>query len=43
MADMRVLRVTGKGQLKVKPDVTRITITLNGIKKDYAITFPRHF
>ena len=38
MADMRVLRVTGKGQLKVKPDVTRITITLNGIKKDYAKT-----
>lgn len=35
---MRVIRVTGKGQIKVKPDVTRITMTLNGIKKDYAKT-----
>lgn len=38
MADMRILRVTGKGQIKVKPDVTRITMTLNGIKKEYAKT-----
>lgn len=38
MDNMRVIRVTGKGQIKVKPDVTRITMTLNGIKKDYAKT-----
>lgn len=38
MENMRILRVTGKGQIKVKPDVTRITITLNGIKKEYPKT-----
>lgn len=38
MDNMRVIRVTGKGLIKVKPDVTRITMTLNGIKKDYAKT-----
>lgn len=38
MESMRIIRVTGKGQIKVKPDVTRITMTLNGIKKDYAKT-----
>lgn len=38
MENMRIIRVTGKGQIKVKPDVTRITMTLNGIKKDYAKT-----
>jgi len=27
---MRTIRVTGKGQLKVKPDMTRITLTLEG-------------
>ena len=32
----RVLRVTGKGQLKVKPDMTRITMMLEGVRKDYA-------
>ena len=25
---MRTIRVTGKGQIKVKPDITRITMTL---------------
>ena len=28
---MRILKVTGKGQIKVKPDVTRIVMTLTGI------------
>ena len=28
---MRTIRVTGKGNLKVHPDMTRITITLNGM------------
>lgn len=38
MDNMRILKVTGKGQIKVKPDMTRITITLTGIKKEYAKT-----
>ncbi len=28
---MRTIRVTGKGQIKVHPDMTRITMTLEGI------------
>ena len=31
----RVIRVTGKGQLKLRPDLTRITITLEGRDRDY--------
>lgn len=38
---MRTIRVTGKGQIKVKPDMTRITITLDGMYPDYAETL-RH-
>lgn len=38
---MRTIRVTGKGQIKVKPDMTRITITLNGLYKDYGETLRR--
>lgn len=33
---MRTIRVTGKGQIKVKPDVTRITLKLEGIHKEYS-------
>lgn len=33
---MRTIRVTGKGQIKVKPDMTRIIITLEGLYPDYA-------
>ena len=33
---MRTIRVTGKGQFKVHPDMTRITITLQGVYKEYA-------
>ena len=32
---MRTIRVTGKGQIKVKPDMTRITLTLEGYEKEY--------
>ena len=32
---MRTIRVTGKGQLKVHPDMTRITIELEGTHMDY--------
>ena len=28
MSNMRTIRVTGKGQIKVKPDTTRITMSL---------------
>ena len=35
MANERMIKVTGKGNLKVKPDVTRITITLEGQNKEY--------
>ena len=38
---MRTIRVTGKGQLKVHPDMTRIVITLEGKDFDYAITLQR--
>ncbi len=35
---MRTIRVTGKGQIKVKPDMTRITMTLTGVYKEYCET-----
>ena len=35
MAEMRTIRVTGKGNLKVRPDTTRITLTLEGTDKEY--------
>ena len=33
---MRTIRVTGKGQLKVHPDMTRITIDLEKVCKEYS-------
>jgi len=38
MDDPRIIRVTGKGQIKVKPDMTRITITLKGTYPEYSKT-----
>ena len=38
---MRTIRVTGKGQIKVHPDMTRITIDLKGIYPNYDETL-RH-
>ncbi len=38
MSNMRTIRVTGKGQIKVHPDMTRITITLEGTYKEYGET-----
>lgn len=38
---MRTIRVTGKGQLRVRPDTTRITVTLNGLSRDYGETLRR--
>ena len=33
---MRTIRITGKGELKLHPDTTRITITLSKLCKEYA-------
>ena len=38
---MRTIRVTGKGQIRAHPDMTRITMTLEGIYPEYADTL-RH-
>ena len=35
MTNERIIKVTGKGNLKIKPDMTRITITLEGQNKEY--------
>ena len=32
---MRTIQVTGKGQLRVKPDQTRITLSLEGLYPEY--------
>ncbi len=32
---MKTIRITGKGQIKVRPDTTRITMRLNGLCKEY--------
>lgn len=36
MSNMRTIRVTGKGQIKVKPDTTRIAMLLEGIYPEYS-------
>ncbi len=38
---MRTIRVTGKGQIKVHPDITRITVTLTGLDPDYGEALKR--
>lgn len=38
---MRTIRVTGKSLLRLKPDMTRITITLDGLYPDYDETLRR--
>ncbi|MBR0040261.1 MAG: SIMPL domain-containing protein [Oscillospiraceae bacterium] len=38
---MRTIRVTGKGQIKVKPDMTRITMTLTGLSEEYGESLRR--
>ena len=38
---MRTIKVTGKGQIKVKPDVTRITLSLEGLYPEYGETLRR--
>jgi len=41
MSNMRTIRVTGKGQIKVRPDTTHITISLEGTWPEYGETL-RH-
>lgn len=41
MSEARVIRVTGKGQIKVRPDMMRITMELAGTHRDYAETLRR--
>lgn len=41
MNDPRTIRVTGKGMIRLKPDTTCITVTLDGISKVYAETLKR--
>lgn len=38
MENNRMIRVTGKGNIKVKPDMTRITISLEGHRLEYKDT-----
>ena len=38
---MRTIRVSGKGRLKVRPDMTRITMTLGGLYPEYGETLHR--
>lgn len=38
MEKSRIIRVTGKGNLKVHPDMTRITIELTGVYPEYSAT-----
>lgn len=38
---MRTIRVTGKGRIKVKPDMTRITMTVTDVCKEYGETLRR--
>jgi len=35
MSNMRTIRVTGKGNLKIKPDLTRITLSVEGTFPEY--------
>ena len=37
----RTIKVTGKGNLKVKPDMTRVTITLEGVYPKYEETLKK--
>ena len=38
---MRTIRITGRGQIRVKPDTTRITMSLTGLFAEYAETLRR--
>ena len=38
---MKTIRVTGKGQIRVHPDMTRITVTVSGKDREYGETLRR--
>ena len=38
MSEIRTIRVTGKGKIRVRPDMTRITLSLEGVCPDYGLT-----
>ena len=39
--DKRTIEITGKGVLRLRPDTTRITLTLTGLEKEYGDTLTR--
>ena len=41
MNEPKTIRVTGKGVIRLKPDTTRVTMTLEGRSKEYAETLRR--
>lgn len=41
MSKIKTIRVTGKGRIKIKPDMTRITLTLEGTFRDYGETLAK--
>ena len=41
MNEPRTIRVTGKGMIRLKPDTTQVTMTLNGVCSAYAKTLER--
>ncbi len=41
MEEARTVRVTGRGQLRLAPDTTRITISLSNVCREYADTLER--
>ena len=41
LSEIRTIRVTGKGKIEVKPDMTRITLTLEGTYPEYDETLRR--
>lgn len=41
MTDSRSIRIKGKASIKVKPDITRITITLEGRHMGYGKTLKK--
>lgn len=41
MSEARTIHVTGKGMIRLKPDTVQITMTLEGVERDYAETLRR--
>lgn len=41
MSKIKTIRVTGKGRIKIKPDMTRITLTLEGTCRDCGETLAK--